>query len=52
MATNKKKDIAKKMKGKDVYGLKKHRIMFDSPEHKKAVAKGKAESMSEHEFRD
>jgi hypothetical protein len=34
-------------KEKDVYGLAKHRKMFDSPEHKKAVAHGKAKQAYE-----
>ena len=45
-STEKKHKIAKKMK--DPYGLAKHRKMFDSPEHKKAVAKGKAEDDSKY----
>lgn len=39
-------------KSKDPYGLSGLKKMFESSAHKKAVAKGKAESMSEHEFRD
>ena len=33
-------------------GLAGQRKMFDSAEHKRAVAKGKAESNEQHEFRD
>lgn len=46
----KKQDLAKKMKGDDVYGIARQKRMFDSIEHKEGVKKGKEKGNGGYSF--